>query len=209
MFYLPFINNHIFLSPFKPSRCQQKIPSMLPSILIMPDPNLARRRCKEAEYRQQEAKIFQNGMLRDLTNMMTPVTHRVCFSQDFKNHVYNKNKNKTKPSQHDEKKRKAPDLDSVTPSALKPSSTSIICFPARYNFYATTLTNTKMAADPPADNVAEAAAMLVDQSPKNNPPAGPPADDAAKRPQCFGTKVPLIIHRLVHRQMLHPNWQLR
>jgi hypothetical protein len=48
--------------------------------------------------------------------------------------VYNKNKNKTKPSQHGEKKRKEPDLDSVTPSTLKSSLTAITGFPAPDNF---------------------------------------------------------------------------
>jgi hypothetical protein len=44
------------------------------------------------------------------------------------------NKNKTKPSQHGEKKRKAPDLDSVIPSTLKSLLTAITGFPASGQF---------------------------------------------------------------------------
>jgi hypothetical protein len=96
--------------------------------------------------------------------------------------VYNKNKSKTKHSQHGEKKRKAPDLGSATTSAA-----------------------TKMSADPSTDDAANAAATPGDQRPKNNPVAGPPAGGAAVEATASpGDKIPKTIQRLVHQQMMQP-----
>jgi hypothetical protein len=45
MFYHPVITNFL-LWLFKPPRCQQKFPPLIPMILMMPHPNLLRRRGK-------------------------------------------------------------------------------------------------------------------------------------------------------------------
>jgi hypothetical protein len=172
-----FITNHLFLLPFKPSGCQQQIQSALLSIPTMPLPNLARRRCKEAEF-QQEAKIVRNGMLRDLISMLPlpPCSQTMLRPRLQKmmrpfhlsplciTRTRTRTRTKPKPSQHGENKMKAPDLDYVDARASRWKAISAaysVDSPAAGDYavkssaeHRTQPDTTQVRADPPADDSA-------------------------------------------------------